>query len=108
MFKHRRYSRRELGSIPFGYCFPPRELYLGDFLFWIHALFILCRAYATFDLEDLGKVVIVGNSAQGGNFVNGKIGCGEQAAGVGESAFFNIFRRRGAEILVTCRIDLVS
>ena len=58
--------------------------------------------------EDFGEVVVVLNAAFDGDLVDGKGSGGQKFAGVGESAFFDIFCGCAAKILVTDVVDLVT
>ena len=57
-------------------------------------------------LEDLGKIVVVGDSAKKRDFIDGKLGGAEQLAGVGQPAFFDVLRRGAIEVFLEDVVDL--
>ena len=51
-------------------------------------------------LEDLGKIVVVGDSAQLRDFAHGQVGRRQQFTRFVQSSAFDIFRRRGVKIFL--------
>jgi len=77
-------------------------------LFGVLRFSILGRTYSIFGFENLGKIVVIRDTAFYGDIVDWIIGGGQQRASIGKSACFDITGRSTLKAFITDVVDLVA